>query len=54
MPDIFEHELSQRHTYGPTLKNRARRIAYEAFFTVTYPLFAAIRRYRRWQRERAR
>jgi hypothetical protein len=52
--NIFEYELSQRHTYGPTLKNRARRIAYEVFFTVTYPLFAAIRRYHRWQRERTR
>jgi hypothetical protein len=38
--NIFEYERSRRHTYGPTLKNKARRIAYETFFTVTYPLFA--------------
>ena len=54
MPDIFEYEHSQRHTYGPTLKNRTRRIASRAFFAVTYPLFATIRRYHRWQRERNR
>jgi len=52
--NIFEYEEQRFRTYRPTWRSKLYPLAHRVFFTVTYPLFAAIRRYHRWQRERAR
>lgn len=52
--NIFEYDTQIGQTYHYTRRDAIRLAARRVFFTVTYPLFAAIRRYHRWQRERAR